>query len=499
MNEFLALKEALILLFSWPVIGFAIAGILLGIIIGAIPGIGPAIGMTVLLPLTVVLESTAAIILLVCVYMGGMYGGSISAILLNVPGTAGSAASTFDGYPLSRQGRAINALAISATASAIGGLIAVAVLFITAPFIIDIVLAFESPHFFLIALLGLAMITVVARGSMVKGLTAGMVGLLYASVGIAPTAAQTRYDFGMMALYDGLHLIAAILGLFAIAEMIKLGGEQGGIAKNKVELEGSVREGIQSVRKHPVTTIKSGILGTAIGSLPGAGSSMANFISYSEAMRSLSDSDKFGSGDPRGVIASEASNNGAVGGSLIPTLSFGIPGSASSAILLGALVMHGLNPGPNLFGADLSITFAMYAALGLSAGVVIPIVGLLIVTRAGYITKVNTDVIVPIIVVLSCVGVYSLRVEWVDVATVVIVGLVGYFMVKHGYSIIAFLLGVILGRIAEENLFRSLQLSEGSYAIFADGPISITLLAMIVAVLVSPVVMPRIKAFRDAN
>lgn len=491
-----ALVEGLGLLFSWPVLLYAILGVLVGIVIGAIPGIGPSIGMTVILPLTVVLDPTSAIILLACVYMGGMYGGSISAIVLNVPGTAGSAASTFDGYPMSRQGLAINALAISATASAIGGVVAVVLLFLSAPFVIEIVLSFQSPHLFLVAFLGLAMITVVASGSIVKGLVAGMVGLLYSTVGMAPTAAQTRFTFDMMELYDGLHLIAAILGLFAIAEMIKLGGEKGGIARSSVELEGSISNGVRSVFSHPVTTLKSGVIGTVIGSLPGAGSSMANFISYSEAMRSLKDTDRFGSGDERGVIASEASNNGAVGGSLVPTLSFGIPGSASAAILLGALIMHGINPGPSMYGTNLSMTFAIYAALALSALVIIPIVGLMFVTRAGYVTKVNTDVIVPVVVVLSMIGVYTIRVNWIDVVTVLVVGLIGFFMIKHGYSIIALLLGIILGDIAEENLFRSLQLSDGSWWIFLDGPLAIALVATTVAMLILPVVVPWLRSFR---
>lgn len=478
-----ALTEAFFLLFSWPIIGYAILGILIGIFIGAIPGIGPSVGMTIALPLTVLIEPTAAIIFLFTIYMGGMYGGSISAIIMNVPGTAGSAASTFDGYPLSRGGLALNALAISATSSAIGGLVGVILLLVSVPVIVAIVVAFRSPDFFLIAFIGLAMIAIIARGSLWKGLIAGFIGILYSTVGVAPITADIRYTFGRLELFDGLHLIPAILGVFAIAEMIKLSGEEGSIAKGNINLSGSAIDGIRSTLKYPAILGKSGLIGTAIGALPGAGASLANFVSYTEVVRSTKDNPKFGEGDERGLIASEASNNAAVGGSLVPTLSFGIPGSGAAAILLGALILHGLNPGPTLFDESLHITLSLYLALGFGAMFVIPVVGLLVVTRASYLTKINTDYIIPIVVVLSMIGVYTIRANWFDVITVVVVGLLGYFMVKHGYSIIAFVLGVILGPIAEQNLFRSLQLSDGSLMIFIQRPMSIALIILLILVL----------------
>ncbi|WP_312911687.1 tripartite tricarboxylate transporter permease [Natronosalvus caseinilyticus] len=461
-------------------------GFCFGVILGAIPGVGTAVGMALVLPLTIFVDGTTAVILLTCIYMGGMYGGSISAILLNVPGTAGSAATTFDGYPMSRKGQAVTALSISAASSAIGGLISVIILFLITPFIIELVLLFNSPDLFLVALLGLAMITVVSRGSMVKGLTIGMFGLLFSTVGVSPTAPDVRYNFDSVLLYDGLNIVAALLGLFAISEMIKLAAERGGIAKSDTELSGSVAEGIAFTIYHPWYVIKSSLIGTIIGALPGAGSSMANFVAYSEAMRSSGMADSFGKGDKRGVLASEASNNSAVGGALIPTLSFGIPGSASTAILLGGFLMHGLNPGPSLFGSNLNITFSIYLAVAIGVIVLIPLLGLLVITQLGHLTKVNTDYIIPIIVVLSMAGIYTSNISWIDVLTVFLLGIGGYYMRKYDFSIVAFLLGAILGRMAEENLFRSLQISGGSYEIFVESPLSIAIIVITLLIVLSP-------------
>lgn len=474
----------------WIFVGFCF-----GVVLGATPGVGTAVGMALVLPLTVFIDGVTAVILLTCIYMGGMYGGSVSAILLNVPGTAGSAATTFDGYPMSRKGQAVTALSISAASSAIGGIISVIILFLITPFIIELVLLFNSPDLFLVALLGLAMITVVARGSIVKGLTIGMFGLLFSTVGVSPTAPDVRYNFDSLLLYEGLNIVAALLGLFAISEMIKLSAEQGGIAKPDSEMSGSVTDGIMFTLRHPRHLIKSSFIGTIIGALPGAGSSMANFVSYSEAMRSSGMADSFGKGDERGVLASEASNNSAVGGSLIPTLSFGIPGSASTAILLGGFLMHGLNPGPALFGSDLNITFSIYIAVAIGVIVLIPLIGLLVITQLGHLTKVNTDYIIPIIVVLSLTGIYTVNISWVDVFTVFLLGIGGFYMRKYDFSIVAFLLGAILGRMAEENLFRSLQISGGSYDIFFESYLSISLIILTLLIVFSPQLMKLRKSF----
>ena len=492
MSALAALSEAIGILFTWPTPIWVIIGLVLGMIAGALPGIGSALGMAIMLPLTLPLGPVNAIILLVSMYSGAMYGGSIAAILVNVPGTGGAAATTFDGYPMSKQGRAVDALSMSATASATAGFISVFTLLLISPILIELVLLFGSPEYFLMAVLGLAMITVVAEGSIVKGLVAGAAGLLITTIGIAPNSPELRYTFGSLGLYDGVDFIAALIGMFAVAEMLKLAGQEGGIADQEIDLSGNVISGVRETFTHPITVVKSGYIGMLIGAVPGAGATVSNFLAYGEAMRSSDDPDAFGKGEPLGVISSEASNNGTIGGSLIPTISFGIPGSGSTAVLLGGLLMHGLRPGPQLFEADLHITYAFLLAL-LVGNVFIILVGVFIVTRLAKLTQVDTHIIIPMIFVLSMVGGYTLRSNWVDVITVLALGFLGYIMVKENYSIIAFVLGVVLGPIAEENLVRSLQISDGSYLIFVTKPLSLLITALIFVILLGPYVKPALE------
>jgi len=495
--------EGVSIAFSWPAIGWIVVGIITGIIIGALPGLGPSLGMAIMLPLTLPLEPVNAIILLVSVYSGAMYGGAISAILMNAPGTSAAAATTFDGYPMSRNGEALKALSISATASSLAGFFTVITLILFSPFLIEVVLAFQSPEYFLIALLGLAMITVISRGSMVKGLTAGMFGLLITTIGTTSFAVAPRYTFDAylgFTLYDGIDFVAVLIGLFAIAEMFKLAGEKGGISRGKTMMTGSVVPGIKSVLQRPVTLIKSGYIGMLVGAIPGAGSTVSTFVAYGESVRSSKDPESYGKGNEAGLIAAESSNNGTIGGSLVPTLSFGIPGSAATAVLLGGLVMHGLRPGPTMFSEQLATTYSLFVAL-LIGNVVILLGGLFVVTRTSIITKVDTEYIIPIIIVLALLGAYGLngpQQTWLDIWTVLFLGGVGYYMKRYNYSIIAFVLGVVLGGIAETNLDRSLQLSGGSWSIFVDPvnqPLSFILVLLIGVLLLGPILKPYLTRF----
>jgi len=461
-----------------------VIGLVVGIFFGALPGIGATLGMAIVLPLTIPLEGTDAIILLISIYSGAMYGGSISAILINVPGTAGAAATTFDGYPMSKRGQAINALTTAASASALGGFLTIAILILISPLMIEIVLLFGSPHYFLLAILGLAMISVITKGSVVKGLVAGSFGLMLMTVGIAPTVPVQRFTFGSTVLYSGLSYIAILIALFAIAEMIRLAAEDT-IAEEAVAMEGSRIAGLRNAVSHPVLVAKSAVIGMLVGAVPGSGASVSNFLSYGEAVRSSKTPDAFGSGIPEGVIASESANNGTVGGSLVPTFAFGIPGSGSTAVLLGGLIMHGLRPGPDLFTTQLDVTYAVLLAL-LVGSLVIVLVGLTVIPRAGYLTQIDTHVIIPAIIVLSFLGSLALRNNWVDLLTVVLLGFVGFYLKRHEYSVIAFVLGAILGPIAESNLYRSLAVSGGSFDIFVSDPLAVGLLLAIVGILLGP-------------
>lgn len=467
-------------------------GILLGIGLGMIPGMGTSLGMAIVLPLTIVLEPIDAIILLIAIYSGGMYGGSIAAILINTPGTSAAAATTLDGYPMSQQGKALTALTMSAISSAVGGAIGIAILVLISPVITYIVLQFGSPEYFLVAFLGLAMIPVVTKGPLVKGIISGMFGLLITTVGLSTQTGEARYTFGQLSLFDGISFIAVLIGLFAISEMIHLASKEGGIASESVELTGGLRKGVQEVLKYPKSLLKGSLIGISIGAIPGAGSSVSTFVAYGEALRSSANPDLFGNGASEGVISVESCNNSTVAGSLIPTLSFGIPGSGSTAVLLGGLLMHGLQPGPQLFGSDLYITYSMLFTL-LLGNILILFVGLTMIRKIGRITQVDTDLIIPIVIVMSIVGAFILRANWIDVMTVAGLGVLGYYMKQHDYNIIALVLGSVLGGTVETNLFRSLQISGDSYLIFVTRPISLVLVILIVMILFGPYLKNRIS------
>ena len=312
----------------------------------------------------------------------------------------------------------------------------------------------------------------------------GSFGLMLMTVGIAPTVPVQRFTFGSTVLYSGLSYIAILIALFAIAEMIRLAAEDT-IAQEAVTMEGSRIAGLRNAVSHPILVAKSAIIGMLVGAVPGSGASVSNFLSYGEAVRSSDTPDAFGSGIPEGVIASESANNGTVGGSLVPTFAFGIPGSGSTAVLLGGLIMHGLRPGPDLFTTQLDVTYAVLLAL-LVGSLVIVIVGLTVIPRAGYLTQIDTHVIIPAIIVLSFLGSLALRNNWVDLLTVVLLGFVGFYLKRHEYSVIAFVLGAILGPIAESNLYRSLAVSGGSFDIFVSDPLAIGLLLAIVGILLGP-------------
>ncbi|WP_266082773.1 tripartite tricarboxylate transporter permease [Haladaptatus caseinilyticus] len=484
------LADATRMVFSWPNIMLILLGVLIGILGGALPGVGGALTVAIAMPFTLQMQSTSAIIFLMAIYNGVMYGGSISSILFNVPGDSSAAATTLEGYPMTKQGRAIDALTISALSSGLGDLFGAIVIILLMPVMVTLVLMFGTPEYFLVAIFGLSLIIVVSDGSFLKDMMAGGFGALIATVGVAPMSVTERYTFGMLGLYDGVNFVAALIGIFAISEMLRLSLRDGSISREgDVDVSGSVKSGVKKVISHPITLLKSSSIGLLVGAIPGSGGSVSTFIAYGEAKRASKDPDEFGSGAEDGVIATESANNATVSGALIPTLTFGIPGSTTTAVLIGALMLHGLRPGPALFDEQIGLTYSIFTTLIL-CGFVIIVFGLLVVRWAGYITTINTDLIIPIIVCLSLLGTYSLHSNYIDVFVVLIMGVVGYLMESYDYSLVAFLLGLILGPIAEENLYRSLQLSGGSFEIFLATPLRIALVVMILLVIAGPYVRP---------
>ncbi|RDZ50240.1 hypothetical protein C5C07_19370 [Haloferax sp. Atlit-4N] len=478
---------------SWPGIALLALGVFIGIIGGGLPGVGGALTLAIATPFTLQMGDITAIIFLIGIYNGVMYGGSISAILFNVPGSASAAATTLEGYPMARVGRAVDALTISAVSSAIGDFLGGVAVLAILPVLVSIVLLFGTPEYFLVAVLGLSLIMVVSEGSFLKDAMAGGFGVMLATVGIAPMLPTQRYTFGQLGLHNGISFVAALIGIFAVSEMLRLSKQGGTISRGgDVDIGGSVRSGIRTVLSKPFTLIKSSIIGLLIGAVPGSGGSVSTFIAYGEAKRASNNPEKFGNGSEEGIIATESSNNATVSGSLIPTLTFGIPGSTTTAVLIGALMLHGIRPGPALFGAQINLTYSIFVSLVVCSLIVFAL-GLLVVRWAGYLTTVNTSVIIPIIIVLSVLGAFSLNSNYIDVFVVLALGIVGYFMESYDYSIVAFLLGLILGPIAEENLSRSLSLSNGSLDIFFATPLRLLLIVATVVIIVGPYLGPVLK------
>ena len=468
--------DAIIFAFSFLNLFLVIMGVTIGIVFGALPGLGPTLAVALMLPVTFGFEPASALIFLAGVYAGAIYGGSITAILLNAPGTPGSGATTFDGYPLARQGKAGLALGLSVTSSMFGGVFGVIMLIILSSLLAKFSIYFGSAETFMLALFGISIIAVVAKASLRKGLIAGGMGLIFSFIGQDLMTGQFRFTFDLMALSEGIPFVIGLVGLFAFSEGIRLAEEKGSVSKTG-KITSSVMDGVKMTFKYPKTVIKSSIIGTFIGALPGAGLSAANFISYGEAKRKAKDPDSFGEGNPEGVIAAEASNNAVMGGSLVPTLVLGIPGNSTTAVFLSAIMLHGLRPGFDLFTTNVDVTYSLFVGLILSS-LVFFILGFSFTKLFAKVTIIKNKYLIPIIFILCIVGAIALRNRFTDVYLLLIFGLVGYFLKKYGFPVVGVVLGMILGSIAERGFQQTMMIY--GYSGFFTRPVSLGIFLIIV-------------------
>ncbi|UTF54809.1 tripartite tricarboxylate transporter permease [Natronosalvus rutilus] len=467
---------------SLEVVIILFVGMAIALAFGAIPGLGPPITIALMIPFLDFFSTPVALLLLGSTYVTGIYGGSISATLLNIPGTGASACTTLDGYPMSKQGKAITALSVSITASIIGGVLAITIVILATPVLSEFVLLFGSPEYFMMAVLGIAVIAVATQGNVLKGLIAGFFGLLMMSIGVAETTGEVRYTFGSLYLYDGVQFIPALVGIFALTEMMRLAGTGKQISES-AELLGSRLEGIKDVFRYKMTVVRSSLIGLFVGAVPGAGGTVANFVAYGvTASLRRKPPIAFGDGNPEGIVASESSNNAMVSGSLIPTLTFGIPGNSTTAVMIGALLYMGLQPGPTLFSQHLDSLYVLFA--GILLGCVFLISMYWLAPYFGRVTILDHELLIPAILVVSLLGAYSIRFNFGDLVQLTFFGLLGYVMIRNNFSIIALLLGIILGPTAEVNLYRSLQIGGGSPMVFLERPLSLALVLITVLVLV---------------
>jgi len=480
------LLQGLVTVFSNPsVFVLMLFGVVSGITIGALPGLTSTMAMAVLLPVTFGMEPDLSFALLLSVYCGAIYGGSITAILINTPGTPSAAATTFDGYPLAMKGKAGKALATSTIASSLGGIISVLLLSTISPILAKFTLRFAAPEYFALAVFGLSIIASISNKNIIKGLMAGFFGLIIASVGLDPISAIPRFTFGRTELLSGVAFIPLMVGLFALPQCFV---EMETIFKKKEKLEGVQSELLTFKEFLSIlpTIIKSSLMGAFIGAVPGAGGDIAAFTAYNEAKRVAKKHENFGAGEIKGVAAPEAANNASTGGAMIPLLSLAVPGDSNTAVLLGGLIIMGLQPGPLLFTQQSELVNSIFAIM-LLANITMGIVGLLGIKFFIKALNVPKQIIVPIVLTLSVVGSYSMNNSMFDVFVTIAFGIIGYLMLKADVIVSPIVLAVILGPMAETNFRRSLIMFDGNLSFLYTRPITIVFLVIATFTIVTSV------------
>ncbi len=466
---------------------FNLMGVAVGIIFGALPGLTATMGVALFLPFTFGMDPISAFALLLGIYVGGIYGGSITAILIRTPGTPAAAATVLDGYPLAQKGEAFGALSGATIASFIGGLISCLALIMLAPQLARVALQFGPPEYFAVGLFGLSIVSSLSADNVLKGVLAAMFGLMLSTVGMDPITGSTRYTFGNVTLMGGIDFVSSLIGLFAISEVLAKIENTGTLGQvGGLKHVGGKMISVKTLTANLVNLVRSSLIGTAIGIIPATGSGMASWLSYNEAKRASKEPGKFGTGSYEGVIASEAANNAVTGGALVPLLTLGIPGDVVTAILMGSLMLQGLTPGPQLFTDYPAVVSGIYAMLIL-ANVFMLILGLIGINAFVRVLKVPPSVLMPCVLGLTFVGAFAINNSIFDMRVAVLMGVVGYLFTKTGFPVPPILLGIILGPIIESNFRRAVTISKGSMDIFCR-PISLVFILLAVAAFFWPLV-----------
>lgn len=459
-----------------------IIAVIWGIAFGSVPGLTGIVGVALLIPFTFVLDPIAGLLLLSGVYVGSTFGGSISAILFNTPGSPEAACTALDGYPMARRGEAGKALGIALAASAIGGIFGTVVLMLLAPPMAQFALNFGPAEYFALAVLGITAIAAIGGGSILKGLVAGLIGLGIATVGLDPITGTERYTFGNLSLLTGISFVPAIIGTFALAEVLQRSGER--LTTGQVITDVSTQlPSLKEFMATRITLLRSSTIGAIIGALPGVGATTAAFISYSEAVRWSRRPQDFGTGIADGIAAPESANNSAVGGSMVPLLALGIPGSATTAVMLGGLTIHGIIPGPLLMENNAQLVYTVFIGMFL-ANILMLVFGIRAARYFALVLKAPYALVGPAIVVLCMTGVYALNSNISDVGIMLAMGAFGFLLRKLKYPIASFVIGLVLGPIAETSLRQGLVISNYDYWEFVSRPITAVLLTASIASLV---------------
>lgn len=454
---------------------FIVIGTVLGLVVGALPGLSATMALALLLPLTFQLAPETGLCMMAALYLAAMYGGSIAAIVLRTPGTPAAAATVMDGFPMGQRGEAGRALGISLTASLVGGLFSGIGLLVAAPFLGQLVLMFGPVELFAVAALGITMIGTLSKGSAIKGLLSGALGLLLAMVGMDSTTGTARFTFDNINLFSGIPFTVALIGLFSIPQAIALAEQSRGVQAAANQISDRILPRLHEFLTLLPNILRSSVIGLVTGIIPGTGGDTASWFAYNEAKRFAKDKSRFGKGEPAGVAAPEAANNAVVGGALIPTIALGIPGSSSTAVLLGALMVHGIMPGPTLLTEHGAITYTLIWAVIL-ANIPLFIVGLGLTRLCIYVTKVPKMVVALIIVVLSIIGSLAINNNMFDVWLMLGFGALGYVFDRAKIPTAPLVIGLVLGSLLDTSLSQSLLIGYGSWGVFLESPVAAVLL-----------------------
>lgn len=465
-----------------------------GVFIGALPGLNATTGAALLLPFTLTMEPIPAIAILTAIYCSATFAGAITAILINTPGTAASATTCLDGYPLAQRGEAGRALGMAVVSSTIGGIFSVVCLMLAAPLLARAAYNFSPPEYFALTLFGLSMLASIGDGSSFKNLISGGLGIFFAIIGVDNLTTVERFTFGSYELYDGISFVPVMIGVFGISELL-VQASQLDVKREAVRMKAISLPTREDYRKTWQAILRSSGIGTFIGILPAEGATVASMIGYNEAKRWSKTPEEFGKGAIEGVAGSEAANNAATGGAMVPTLALGIPGSATAAVILAGLMVHGLRPGPAMFTEQADFAYAIFWSMML-VNILFFLVGLRGAKLFARVTLIPVQVLWPSVFVFSIVGAYALDQSMFDVWVALISGVLGYFMRRYGFSVVPLAIGLILGGMLEQRLGQSMVMLNEQWWLMFTRPLTLLFLAMTALALFGPAIWGRLAKRR---
>lgn len=471
-----------------------VAATLGGIVIGALPGLNATTGAALLLPFTLTMEPVPAIAILAAIYCSATFAGAITAILINTPGTSASATTCLDGFPMAQRGEAGRALGLAVVASTIGGIISVICLMAAAPLLARAAYNFAPPEYFALTLFGLSMLATIGDHSPVRNLIAGAVGILIATVGADLMTSVERYTFGSAELYDGIGFVPVMIGVFGISEMLAQASKLHQ-KREKIDMTAIKLPTWADYKRVWQTILRSSGIGTFIGILPAEGATVASMIGYNEAKRWSKTPEEFGKGAVEGIAGSEAANNSATGGAMVPTLALGIPGSPTAAVILAGLLVHGIRPGPTMFTEQADFAFSIFWSM-MFVNILFLGVGLVGARAFARVTLIPVQILWPCVFIFSIVGAYALDQSLFDVWVALVSGVVGYFMRVFGFSVVPLAIGLILGGMLEQRLGQSMVMLDEKWWLLPTRPLTLFFLVLTFLALFGPAIWRRIKTMR---